>query len=50
LWFGRERLAEAPDRVASACDGDFLSRTYRVIADGRPLMMVTERFPLKNFS
>jgi chorismate-pyruvate lyase len=50
LWFGRERLVQAPVRVARACDGDFLSRTYRVIADGQPLMMVTERFPLQNFS
>ena len=46
LWFGREGRAEAPPAVAAAWPGEFLSRTYRVIAGGRPLMLITERFPL----
>jgi chorismate-pyruvate lyase len=46
LWFGREGRAEAPAAVAAAWPGEFLSRTYRVIAGGRPLMVITERFPL----
>jgi len=45
LWFGREQLTELPKPVAELCDGDFLTRTYRVIAGGSPLMMITERFP-----
>jgi chorismate-pyruvate lyase len=45
LWFGREQLTGLPKPVADLCDGDFLSRTYRVISNGAPLMMITERFP-----
>jgi len=45
LWFGREQLTDLPRSVAELCDGDFLTRTYRVIAGGAPLMMITERFP-----
>jgi chorismate-pyruvate lyase len=45
LWFGREQLTDLPGPVAELCDGDFLTRTYRVIAGGVPLMMITERFP-----
>jgi chorismate-pyruvate lyase len=45
LWFGREQLTDLPGSVAELCDGDFLTRTYRVIAGGVPLMMITERFP-----
>ena len=51
LWFGREQLTELPGPVGALCDGDFLARTYRVIAGGAPLMMITERFPYHdNFS
>lgn len=46
LWFGRERPAEVPDAVRERWRGDFLSRTYRVLADGRPIMLITERFAL----
>lgn len=45
LWFGRELLTDMPTPVAALCDGDFLTRTYRVISGGAPLMMITERFP-----
>jgi chorismate-pyruvate lyase len=46
LWFGREQLNDCPAQVAAKWKGEFLSRTYRVIAGGAPLMMITERFPL----
>lgn len=45
LWFGRERPAVLPPAVAALAPPDFLSRTYRVTAAGRPLMLITERFP-----
>jgi chorismate-pyruvate lyase len=45
LWFGRERIHDLPADVAVLCEGDFLSRTYRVISGQVPLMMITERFP-----
>ena len=46
LWFGRERALQVPDAVSTRWPGDFLTRTYRVLAAGRPLMLITERFAL----
>jgi chorismate-pyruvate lyase len=46
LWYGRERCDDAPPRVRGLWAGDFLSRSYRVLAGGRPMMLITERFAL----
>lgn len=46
LWYGRDRPEDVPAAVAALWDGDFLVRAYRVIAGGRPIMLITERFPL----
>lgn len=45
LWYGREHLAVLPPAVAALTELDFLTRTYRVSAGSRPLMLITERFP-----
>ena len=45
LWFGREQPAAHPVEVAALCTGPWLTRSYRVVAGGRPLMQITERFP-----
>lgn len=45
LWYGRERLQVLPQAVAAVTAGDFLTRSYRVTAAGRPLMIISERFP-----
>jgi len=45
LWYGRERPAALPAVVAALTPPDFLTRTYRVSAAARPLMVITERFP-----
>lgn len=45
LWFGRERISDLPAPVAAQCDGDCLTRCYRLLAGGRPVMLITERFP-----
>jgi len=45
LWYGREQIADLPPPVAELYTGIFVTRTYRVIADGLPLMMITEHFP-----
>jgi chorismate-pyruvate lyase len=45
LWYGRQRLAVVPPELESVRDQEFVCRTYRVIAGGRPLMTITERFP-----
>jgi chorismate-pyruvate lyase len=46
LWYGRERCADVPPRVRGLWAGEFLSRSYRVLAGARPMMVITERFPL----
>ena len=46
LWFGREPAAGAPPELRAVAAGGLLSRTYRVFAGGRPVMLITERFPL----
>lgn len=45
LWYGRDRPADIPAQVVRAWSGDFLVRSYRVIGAGRPIMLITERFP-----
>ncbi len=49
LWFGRERMVDLPEPVARISDGDFMSRSYRVVASAVPIMIVTERFPMVSF-
>ncbi len=46
LWYGRERPPDAPAEVVARWPGEFLTRTYRVLASGRPIMVITERFAL----
>jgi chorismate-pyruvate lyase len=41
LWFGWQQVDEAQAPVVA---GRYLARSYRILAGGRPLMMVTERF------
>ena len=45
LWFGRERLQDVPDPVKEWAGVDFVSRTYRIISGGLPIMLISERFP-----
>jgi chorismate-pyruvate lyase len=45
LWYGRERLDPLPEQVGSGVGDEFVSRTYRIIADGRPIMLISEKFP-----
>lgn len=46
LWYGQERGTDVPEPVRRLWGGEFLTRSYRVLAKGRPLMVITERFPL----
>jgi chorismate-pyruvate lyase len=43
LWFGTQQLASVSPGVSL---GRVLTRTYRIIAAGVPLMLITEHFPL----
>jgi chorismate-pyruvate lyase len=45
LWYGRERLEKLPKVIANLSNVEFISRTYRIIAAGQPIMMINERFP-----
>lgn len=46
LWYGREDPATLPPSVRRHAPGGCLSRTYRIIYDGNPVMLINERFPL----
>ncbi len=48
LWYGRESPAGLPPAVLAVTGPDFLTRTYRVSAQSRPLMLITERFPWRS--
>ncbi len=45
LWYGLEPAATPPEPVARLSSGMFVVRSYRVFAEDRPMMMITERFP-----
>ena len=46
LWYGVEYPTELPEALAEHVGTRFLTRTYQVIAGGRPFMVITEKFPL----
>lgn len=48
LWYGRESPHGLPDEVRGAYDGDLLTRAYRIITGGRPVIMIIEKFPLRD--
>ena len=45
LWYGREQLRQVPTAIEPLANGGFISRTYRIIAEGQPLMLINEKFP-----
>ena len=46
LWFGRERMDSLPFALRDDEDAEFISRAYRIILQGRPVVMINERFPV----
>lgn len=46
LWYGRERVDDLPEEIARLTGNAFISRTYRIIAGGQPMMLINEKFPL----
>ena len=46
LWYGREHARDLPDAVRNRSDGEFITRTYRIISEGRPIALISERFPV----
>ena len=45
LWYGREQVANLPEAMEVYTGSEFLSRTYRVVAGGQPVMLINEKFP-----
>lgn len=45
LWFGCGQLASCPTEATARHGGAWLTRSYRIISAGEPLMQVTESFP-----
>ena len=45
LWYGRERLAHLPETIEQYTGNNFISRTYRIMAHGQPVMLISEKFP-----
>jgi chorismate-pyruvate lyase len=46
LWYGQEQIAHLPETIERYTGNDFISRTYRIIAEGQPVMLINEKFPL----
>ena len=47
LWWGVERVTGLPSSIAHFEGQLFLNRTYRILANKNPLMLITEKFPLE---
>lgn len=45
LWYGREQLVHLPDTIEQYTGNDFISRTYRILVHGQPMMLISEKFP-----
>lgn len=45
LWYGRENLTQLPDAIDRYTGNDFISRTYRILVQGQPVMLISEKFP-----
>lgn len=44
LWCGLENVAEVPEPFGSKSDRPAITRTYRFIHQGKPAVLITERF------
>ncbi|HEX9897692.1 MAG TPA: chorismate pyruvate-lyase family protein [Candidatus Methylomirabilis sp.] len=45
LWFGRERAGSQPESDVLGSSGEVITRTYRILHGGKPLVLICERFP-----
>lgn len=46
LWYGKETPSDLPGEIRSLASEFCLSRTYRIIVNKKPVMMITEWFEL----
>ena len=45
LWWGLDRPTDLPESLHHLEGEPFLSRTYRVVTGGHPIILINERFP-----
>ncbi len=48
LWYGRETPKDLPENIRHLEGKEFISRTYRIIAGGQPIMLINEKFPFNH--
>ena len=48
LWYGAERIVNAPVKMQDLSVDSLLTRTYRIIVNGNPVMLITEWFNLSD--
>lgn len=47
LWYGRETIPNLPETIEQETGNEFISRTYRIIVGNQPVMLINEKFPLR---
>lgn len=50
LWWGIKRPKDLPERLLHLQGKPFLSRTYRIVADGHSLMLINEQVPIDGYA
>ena len=50
LWWGLKRPKDFPEMLVHLEGKPFLSRTYRIVADGQPIMLINEQSPLDRYA
>jgi len=45
LWYGRQHLNGLSPELSAQTGDSFLSRTYRIITGGQPVILISEKFP-----
>ena len=50
LWWGLKRPKDLPEAFLHLEEKPFLSRTYRVVANGQPIMLINEQSPLDRYA
>ena len=50
LWWGLKRPKDLPETLLHLDGQPFLSRTYRIVADGQSIMLINEQSPLDRYA
>ena len=50
LWWGLKRPKDLPEALVHMEGQPFLSRTYRIVADEQPIMLINEQSPLDRYA